>query len=188
MKPKGIKITIGKLLIAEPFMMDPTFKRSVILLCEHTQEDGSIGFILNKPINMNIDELVVDFPEFESEVFYGGPVATDTIHFIHNLGSLLEDSIQISNGVYWGGDFSKLKFLIESQLVKSGNIRFFVGYSGWSIGQLVDEMQYGSWVVSDMNPNYLFKSKSAKLWKEVMHNKGENYSVISQMPEGNSLN
>jgi putative transcriptional regulator len=188
MKPKGIKITTGNLLIAEPFMQDPTFKRSVILLCEHTIEEGSIGFVLNKPINMNIDELVADFPEFESEVYYGGPVATDTIHFVHNVGNLLEDSVEVSRGIYWGGDFNKLKFLIESELIKSVNIRFFVGYSGWTSGQLNDELKYGSWVISDMHPNYLFKSKPSKLWKEVLHNKGENFSVIAQMPDSNSQN
>lgn len=181
-------IKIGHLLLAEPFMVDPNFKRSVILLCEHNQDDGTIGFILNKPINMNIDELVADFPEFESEVYYGGPVATDTIHYIHNVGNLLENSVEVVRGVYWGGDFDKLKFLIESKLVLPDNIRFFVGYSGWSSGQLQDELSYGSWLVSDMHPNYAFKSKPSKLWMEVMHNKGNPYSVIAQMPNSNSLN
>lgn len=122
-KIQNIKIDSGKILLADPFLLDPNFKRAVILLCEH-QEEGSIGFIINKPINMNINDLVSDFPDFESEVYYGGPVATDTIHYIHNVGDLLDESVEISRGVYWGGEFDKLKFLISSELIKPQNIRF----------------------------------------------------------------
>ena len=180
MKTLGIKI--GKVLLSEPFMLDPNFKRSAVLLCEHN-DDGSIGFIMNKPLNMRIDDLVEDFPEFDSEVFFGGPVQTDTIHYIHNVGGLLDDSIRITDGVYWGGDFDKLKFLITSSMVLPKDIRFFVGYSGWGEGQLTDELSYGSWVVADMDPNYLFKAKPSGLWSQVMGNKGSTFSVIADMPD-----
>ena len=116
---------------------------------------------------MKINELIGDFPEFQAKVYYGGPVQTDTIHYIHNVGSLLDDSNEVCDGVYWGGDFEKLKFLISSKLVKPHNIRFFVGYSGWSDGQLRSEMGIGSWVVADMEPNYIFKTKPKSLWKKV---------------------
>lgn len=172
----------GKVLVAEPFMADPNFKRSVILLCEH-EKGGSLGFILNKTLDMKINELIGDFPEFQAKVYYGGPVQTDTIHYIHNVGSLLDDSNEVCDGVYWGGDFEKLKFLISSKLVKPHNIRFFVGYSGWSDGQLRSEMGIGSWVVADMEPNYIFKTKPKSLWKKVMENKGDVYSVFAQMPD-----
>jgi putative transcriptional regulator len=123
-----IQVKTGNILLAEPFMLDPNFRRSVVLLCDH-HDEGSIGFILNKPLNRSIDEIIPDFPEFKSEVFYGGPVATDTIHFIHSVGDLVEDSVEVSRGVYWGGDYEKLKFLIESELILPDNIRFFIGYS-----------------------------------------------------------
>lgn len=183
-----MKVKNGKVLLAEPFMADPNFKRSVVLICEHSKEDGTIGFILNKPIKMQISELIGNFPEFESEVYYGGPVSTDTIHYVHNVGDLLEESIEINRGVYWGGDFEKLKFLITSKLILPKNIRFFVGYSGWSPGQLRDELKYKSWVVSDMHANYLFKSKPHHLWQQVMHHKGDVFSVIAQIPEYTSEN
>jgi len=181
------KVNIGKILLAEPFMLDPNFKRSAVLICEHT-EQGSIGFIMNKPLEMRIDELIEDFPEFESEVLYGGPVQTDTIHYIHNVGELLEGSRKIAEGVYWGGNFEKLKFLITSELINPKNIRFFVGYSGWSDGQLEDEMGYGSWIVGNMHANYLFKTKSWKVWRQALQNKGDTYSVIAQMPDVQTLN
>jgi putative transcriptional regulator len=181
------EIKNGKVLLAEPFMLDPNFKRSAVLLCEHNEE-GSLGFIMNKPLNMQINELIEDFPEFESEVFFGGPVQTDTIHYVHNVGDLLEESVPVVDGVYWGGNFEKLKFLVDSQLILPHNIRFFVGYSGWSEGQLMDEMTYGSWVLADMHANYLFKSKPKQLWRQVMYNKGDAYTVIAQMPEAPSWN
>ena len=107
---------------------------------------------------------------------------------MHNVGEMLEDSTKIINGIYWGGNFEKLKFLINSNLVLPKNIRFFVGYSGWSEGQLKEELEWGSWVIANMHPNYLFKSDPDELWQEIMQQKGDTYSVISQMPEGMQLN
>jgi putative transcriptional regulator len=178
----------GKVLLAEPFMQDLNFTRSAILLCEHNEE-GSLGFILNKQLEMRVDDLISDFPEFDSRVYFGGPVQTDTIHYIHNVGDLLEDSVKVLEGVYWGGDFEKLKFLISSELIKPENICFYVGYSGWSEGQLLNELEvYHSWVIADMDANYAFKSKPDQLWKQIMRNKGNIYSVIAQMPEVISWN
>ena len=182
-----VKIKNGQVLLAEPFMMDPNFRRSVVLVCDN-HEEGTMGFILNKPLNMNVEELIADFPEFESEVYFGGPVATDTVHYVHNVGTLLEESVELGRGVYWGGDFDKLKFLIQSKLILPGNIRFFVGYSGWSPGQMTEELDFGSWVVADMHANYLFKTKSKRLWKQVMSNKGNNFEVIAEMPDSLSWN
>ncbi len=183
-----IKPDKGKLLVSEPFMMDGNFKRSAVLLCEHTQDEGTVGFILNKPIDMKIEELVGDFPEIESQVYYGGPVANDTLHYVHNVGEILDNSVEVSKGIYWGGDFEKLKFLIKSGLVSPDNIRFFLGYSGWSVGQLEAEMEIGSWVIANMDPNYIFKLSPKKLWEEILKNMGSVYSVISQVPDSNNLN
>ncbi len=176
------EIKNGAVLLAEPFMLDPNFRRAAVLLCEHSAE-GSLGFIMNRPTDTRIDQLIEDFPEFDSPVFWGGPVQTDTLHYIHSVGDLLEESLRIADGVYWGGDFEKLKFLIGSGLIEPENIRFFMGYSGWDEGQLLDEMASGSWVVADMHPNYIFKSRPEVLWQQVMYNKGDAYSVIATMPD-----
>lgn len=178
----------GKILLAEPFMLDPNFKRSAVLLCDHSKEEGSVGFILNKPLQTKIDELIEEFPEFDAEVFFGGPVQMDTVHYLHNVGNLLEESIEVSQGVYWGGDFEKLKFLVAQGLIKPHQIRFFVGYAGWSEGQLDDELNYGSWLVANMDANYVFKAEPQTLWQSIMENKGNTFSVIAQMPEDISWN
>lgn len=180
-------VVAGDVLLSQPFMLDSNFKRSAVFLCELTDE-GTMGFILNKRLDMQIDELIADFPTFDAPVFFGGPVQTDTIHYVHCLGELLEDSRKVCDGVWWGGDFEKLKFLIESDMVKTTDVRFFVGYSGWSEGQLGEEMELGSWVVADMHPNYLFKSKSKELWEQIMSNKGDAYSVIAQLPDTANYN
>ncbi len=168
-------------------MEDPYFHRAVVLLCEH-HDQGSIGFVLNKNIDMKVNDLMNDFPTFEADVYYGGPVQTDTLHYVHNVGELLEESVQVSKGVWWGGNFEKLKFLITSGLIEPHNIRFFVGYSGWSGGQLQEEMATGSWVTAPMDANYLFKTKPAQLWSKAMYNKGDVYEIISDMPEHISWN
>jgi len=163
------KVEAGTVLIAQPFMPDSYFRRGVVVICEH-RLDGSIGFILNKTVEMNIC------------------VATDTIHYIHNVGAILDGSTEIARGVYWGGDFDKLKFLVKSELVKPHNIRFFVGYSGWSEGQLDEELASGSWLVDSMDANYAFKHNKGDLWQTVLNNKGEIYTVIAQMDEFQALN
>jgi len=182
-----MKITAGTLLVAEPFMLDPNFKRSVVLLCEHNNQ-GTTGFILNKPLEMQIQELVPDFPESKASVHIGGPVGMDSLHFIHNVGDLLDQSQEVCPGVYWGGDFEKLRFLMENGVIRDDNVKFFVGYSGWSEGQLEEELKEGSWLTEEMDANYLFKVKPFVMWQTVLHNKGNIYTVIAQMPDAVSLN
>lgn len=177
----------GSVLLAEPFMMDANFKRTAILLAEHGNA-GSLGFIMNRPVGMKIREIVEDFPDIDAEVFFGGPVQTDTLHFLHNSGDLLADSTEISPGIYWGGDYEQLKFLIKSELITKEQVRFFIGYSGWSGGQLIDEFRYGSWVSAPMDQNYLFNTKSDELWSLIMGNKGDAFSIIADMPDGVTFN
>lgn len=177
-----MQIESGKILLAEPFMADPYFRRAAVLLCEHHAQ-GSMGFILNKGVDIGINDIVSPFPLFEAEVFYGGPVQTDTLHYVHNMGEVLDDSVFVCQGVWWGGDFEKLKFLIRTGLMHPENVRFFVGYSGWSGGQLEEEMEQGSWVTADMDANYVFKTPPAHLWSHAMYNKGNRYEVIADLPE-----
>lgn len=177
-----IQVHSGNLLVAEPFMLDPNFKRAVVLMCEHSEE-GSLGFIINRKLDVYVDELIDEFPDFPAKVYFGGPVQTDTIHYLHNVGDLLEDSREVARGVFWGGNFEKLKFLISNEVIKPENIRFYLGYSGWSEGQLEEELKIGSWVVADMDPNYIFKSKPSKLWNQVLNHKGDRYSVIATIPD-----
>ncbi len=182
-----MNLTKGKILLSEPFMVDNNFKRSAVLLVDH-EVDGSVGYILNKKLDVRLNDILANFPDLDMPVYYGGPVQQDSIHYIHNIGELLDNSKQVANGVYWGGDFEKLKFLVQSELVKPHNIRFFVGYSGWSEGQLEEEMELGSWLLADLHANYVFKENPEELWRSIMERKGTNYEVIAQLPDGSFMN
>lgn len=181
-KNNKTEINAGTVLLSEPFLVDPHFRRAVVLVCEHNSV-GTSGFILNKPVGMNITNLLSGFPDFKSEVYYGGPVQTDTIHYIHTKGDLIENSLEIENGLYWGGNFEQIKFCVENELISTLDIKFFVGYSGWGEGQLQEEMNYKTWMLSEIDKNYVFSSpKEAKnLWSKVLENEGDIYSVIAQM-------
>ena len=177
---KEEELESGKLLVAEPFLMDPNFKRGVILLCDH-QEEGSFGFILNKPIEMNISDLISSFPEFKSEVYYGGPLQTDTIYYLHTKVNLFPNSVKVFAGVYGGGDFDQLKSFIKLGKIQPEDIRFFVGYAGWSPGQLHEERKLLSWMTADGHFDYIF-GDNKELWKNVLEEQGGTYSVIAQIP------
>lgn len=182
MKKSKLKVKVGDILLAEPFMLDGNFKKSVVLLCDHSSEGGTLGFVLNKRLEIPLNDLVADFPEINANVFFGGPVATDTIHYIHNVGDELQGSVPISDGIWWGGDFEQLQFKISAGLMNENNVRFFVGYSGWESGQLDTEMIMGSWVISSIVDEYIFKNNHEKMWQQCMSDKGDTFSILSEIP------
>jgi putative transcriptional regulator len=182
------KLQKGHLLIAEPSILgDLSFNRSVILLADHTKE-GSIGFILNKPLKYTLRDLL---PEINSKfkIYNGGPVEQDNLYFIHNVPQLIPNSIEISNGIYWGGDFELTKELINTGILKKKNIRFFLGYTGWDAEQLESEMESNSWILSinHHNENILGKA-SEDFWKEKIAELGGDYLIWSNAPENPLLN
>ena len=181
-------ITKGSLLIAEPFMADPYFGRSVILVTNHEKEDGTVGFILNKCLFKKVSNFVDDFPDFNADIFYGGPVATDTLHYIHNNKAELDGAKEIGKHVFWGGDFETLKNKIEEKVITPKDIRFFVGYSGWDEGQLRKEIINNSWIVGKVKNNYLQIKNQHNLWNTVLTEMGGIYKTLANFPEDPSLN
>lgn len=129
---------------------------------------------------MNINDLISSFPEFESEVYYGGPVQTDTIHYLHTRGDLLPNSVKVLSGVYWGGDFEQLKELVLQGAIGSKDIRFYVGYTGWSAGQLLEEQKVTSWMTASAHQDHIF-GQNEQLWREVLEEQGGTYSIIASM-------
>lgn len=177
----------GKFLVSEPFLSDPYFKRSVVLLGEHNEE-GTIGFILNKPTDIKLNDAIKEFPKIDATLYFGGPVQTDSLQYIHRLGSRLEGSQELVKGVYWGGNFETLKLLIESGQVSGKDIRFFVGYSGWQPQQLANEIQEKSWIVAPGNYQHAFFDSPKKLWSDVLRNLGKEFSILANFPEDPSYN
>lgn len=177
----------GSLLISEPFLVDSYFKRSVVLLSEH-DDKGTLGFILNKPTDVSLNEAVDDFPEFKVPLYFGGPVETDTLFYIHTLGDRLRGAKKIVNGIWWGGDYDHLKFLIESSQVRHDQIRFYAGYSGWEPKQLDTELKEKSWLVFDSSPQLAFASEPESLWRQVLRSMGSEYAILANFPEDPNLN
>ncbi|HSM48799.1 MAG TPA: YqgE/AlgH family protein [Draconibacterium sp.] len=177
----------GRILIAEPFLHGDYFSRSVVFLVAHS-EKGAVGFILNKQIDFRLQDVFLDFPEFDANVYLGGPVAADSIFFVHKLGEKLPGSIKVLENLYWGGDFETLKNLISNRLVQPSDINFFLGYSGWDAGQLEDEIKGDSWLVTDVDENAIMRESKDVSWTDFVVKAGNRYSIWQNYPENPSFN
>lgn len=186
-KSNNIPPQKGRILIAEPFLHGDYFRRSVVFLVAYS-EKGSVGFILNKKIDFKLQDVFLDFPDFKANVFLGGPVAADSIFFIHKLGAILPGSIKVLGDLFWGGDFGELKTLISKGLVKTTDINFFLGYSGWDAGQLEEEIKDDSWLVTDIEENMVMQETNNASWTDYVKKAGNRYSIWENYPENPSFN
>jgi len=177
----------GRLLISEPFLPDPNFERTVVLLCEHNDE-GSFGFVLNKPSILKVNEVMEDIAGLENLVFVGGPVQQDSLHFI-NRNVCVTNATEIAHNIFWGGDFENLLTLCDTKQLSGNDVRFFLGYSGWGPGQLESELEQESWIVCDYVTNQLlFDTDPQLLWRKALDNMGGRFSVYSNYPVDPRMN
>ena len=186
-KTNNISPAKGKILISEPFLMDYYFKRAVVLLAEHNEE-GSFGLILNKPVDVILSDVLQDFPIFDTPVYLGGPVKTDNLYFIHTLGEQIDNSLEIKEGLYWGGDIEVVKELITIGKIEPNEIKFFVGYSGWVSRQLEDELAKNSWLVSNIKAKQVMQENSEELWNSTIKQLGKDYTYWTNFPSDPSMN
>lgn len=184
---ENIKPAKGDLLISEPFLPDPNFERTVVLLCEHNEE-GSFGFVLNKPSLLKYSDVIED-TSYNETLYVGGPVEQDTMHIIHVMGELLEGSIDLGNGIFWGGNFEQLQIMISNNQIDPAAFRFFLGYSGWSAGQLEMELKEKTWIISNQaRKDQVFDTDPDLLWKQVLNEMGGKFKMISNYPIDPRLN
>ena len=184
----SIAAATGHLLVSEPFMMDPNFKRSVIILTEYSG-DGVIGLVLNHQSEYLLGDVLPDISYSEMPVYIGGPVGENTLQFIHRCPEKIDGGLEISNGVYWGGDFETVKKLISNYQLTEDEIKFFTGYSGWTIEQLDDELKEDTWMVSNkFDSDTIFSHSEQNLWREVVISLGQRYAHIANFPENPALN
>jgi len=184
----NLNLKKGLLLIAEPSIIgNMSFNRSIILIADHNSK-GSIGFILNKPLDLTLQDL---FPEIEInfELYNGGPVEQDNLYYIHKIPGLIPNSIEISDGLYWGGNFQKVIELIKNNKLNPFDIRFFLGYSGWGNNQLNYELRSNTWILSkNIYNNQIIEKVNNSFWKEQMLELGGDYTIWSNAPENPSYN
>ena len=177
----------GNILIAEPAIYnDSSFSRAVILLTEHNNE-GSVGFILNKPSNYTIQDLI---PEIDSNhlVYNGGPVSADNLYFIHAIPHLIPNSIEIGNGLFWAGDFESVKLLLASNTISSNEIRFFLGYAGWDFKQLLQEIKTTSWKIKNNEYQNILAVSTNTFWRDELIKLGGEYQIWANSPKDPNLN
>lgn len=170
-------------LIATPTIIgDYNFHRAAVLIVD-CKTSGELGFIVNKKMPYTLDELVEEvhnpFP-----VYFGGPVEQDNLFFIHRLGNQIPDSIHLQEDLFWSGDFQTVISLIESKKITSDQIRFFLGYSGWSEGQLEAEINADSWIrMESIALNEWMENSCEDFWKNQMRKLGGRYLLWSNAPE-----
>ena len=176
----------GKLLIAEPFLGDPSFERTVILLTDFNT-DGAVGFVLNRPLDLRMEQVLVDFPAFKPNLFYGGPVQQNNLYYLHNQGELIPDSVEVLPGLFWGGKISAVKEMLKPGIMGEKDIRFFLGYSGWGKEQLANEIKENSWMVVTPSIN-LLNTDTKTLWKDLLFDLGGDYRLWANSPSDPILN
>lgn len=178
----------GKLLISSPSILkDHIFSRSIIYITEHNSTEGSVGFILNNPTSFKVKDFVADL-NCDFKVYKGGPVHQDNLYFIHNIPQLIPQSIHIQGEMYWGGDFEKLSELLNSNSISEKNIRFFLGYSGWSVDQLFEELEEDSWIVSENKHRNLFVLESKSFWRKSILTLENKHKIWANSPKNPALN
>lgn len=173
----------GNILISEPLMNDFHFGRSVILLIDHEESEGTFGIIINKKLNASVSQIVDEFPDFEATVYLGGPVADNQLFFIHTLGDLIPDASPILDGLYWGGEVETLKTLIDTGIANESNTRFYLGYAGWDSGQLVSELVRNTWLIGNITAEQLFNLPEETMWQTFVDQMGSPYKMWKRFPK-----
>lgn len=173
-------------MIAKPYLGDPNFERSVVLICEYS-EVGAFGLVLNQATHNVLSDFFDDV-HTDNAVGLGGPVENHTLHYLHKRGDVIEDSIPLQEGLYWSGNFEQIKTLLNTGVLKEDEIRFFLGYSGWAGGQLEEELREEVWILADARPEGVFQQDITGIWRSVLRDLGGNYIIMANSPVDPRLN
>lgn len=173
----------GRILIASPLLNDYHFSRSVILII-NKDENGTMGIVLNKDFRYHVS--LGDLLKEEENLPYihigkGGPVSRNAIFFIHDIEGI-DDSMDLGNGLYINGDLEQIVDFIKKDNGYEKRIRFFLGYAGWTEGQLEKEIDEDSWIIGELDKEYFFNNSYKELWRYSLEEMGEPYRTWSRYP------
>ncbi len=174
-------LTTGKVLLAEPGLQDFFFKQSVILLGEMDKE-GAFGLVINKRTHLRFGDVITDHFGFNPYLYLGGPVKSQNLFFIHRI-STIPDSNEISKGIYWGGDSDVLFDMMQHEMIDDSQVKFFLGYAGWTPNQLEEEIEHKSWQLTNLPVDKIFNSDQRHLWADEMVHINPDYRLWVNMPE-----
>lgn len=179
----------GHLLLAAPSLFDPNFRRTVVLITEHT-DDGAMGLVLNRAAEVTVADAVPDLSmyaaEFDEPLYVGGPVQTNSVIVVAEF-----DDPELSADVFMEGDIGFVPANADDHELLAATCRrtrVFAGHSGWGPGQLEAEMEEKAWIVEPAIREDLFETRPDELWSAVMRRKGGQFRLISTMPEDPALN
>lgn len=182
------QIQKGTFLISTPDIDSGTFFRSVVLICEHNP-NGSFGIVINKPLELDLPEEIINMDILTNPhigVRAGGPVQTNQMMLLHTSDQIPQQTLQICEGVYLGGDLHFLQDILTNEEGPQVNLCF--GYAGWNAGQLEREFLDGQWFLHPASARYLFSVQPEKLWQTLLREMGGKYASLSMIPEDLSLN
>lgn len=167
----------GSLLIAEPFLRESYFNHAVVCLAEYDNSKSTLGIVLNRALDLDLASVVATITRDEKiPLFCGGPLSSDRLYFIHTLGDIIPSSQEIIPGLYIGGDFDTVIDYINSGYPVEGKIRFFLGYSGWDVGQLAGELSNNVWAVTDIpDIDSLLTGEDNDYWHNMVRYMGNDY-------------
>lgn len=181
------EVNKGDFLIAEPFLSDPNFERSVIFICEYN-EHGAFGLVVNQETELLLSDVLEETIYHDFPLYLGGPVENNTLHYLHRRPDLITDGVHIKEDLYWGGNFDQVKMCLNLKQITNDEIRFFAGYSGWSEGQLANELEQNAWIVTTTDADFLFSTPSGSFWREILRQMGGEYRSIAHYPVDPTLN
>lgn len=186
-----MKITPGTYLLSVPQMLDPNFMHTVVLMIEHS-ESGAYGLVVNRELEVTVSDLFPDHPQLSSSDFpvqSGGPVGRDTLQFLHRMPGRIPGGLEITGGLYLGGDVAAMADAVVGDERARHDLRLFVGYSGWGEGQLEGELGIGSWVPSPANPELVFGAEAREAaWRRALRGLGQDGEGLSHLPPDVSWN
>jgi len=176
------QVQTGYLLVASVSLVDPNFQGAVVLICEHEEEQGTYGLVLNRSIEIP-DELREEIPFVQDQLYVGGPVQQEVLQVLHPYGEDIPGARQVLPGVWVGGDFDVIRRNILANRMPVGKFRFFLGYSGWAKGQLADEILADSWLVVPATPHLVFDIPPDQMWTQAVRARGQRDPVLNHYPK-----
>ena len=173
----------GQLLVASPSLLDPNFRRTVVLVTEHSDE-GAAGLVLNRPSEAAVEDVVPQLDwlaEPETRIYLGGPVEQNAVLVLAEFDDPADSPVPV---------FGNLGFvaLDDASVAVAGRKRVFAGYAGWGGGQLENELGREDWIIEEALPDDVFGDDSDGLWGSVLRRKGGVYELVARMPEDPSVN
>ncbi|GLU50429.1 YqgE/AlgH family protein [Nocardiopsis ansamitocini] len=186
----------GVLLVASPLLADPSFRRAVVFVIDDDTVEGSLGVIVNRPLELGVGEVLTGWDGYASEpavMFSGGPVGAEAgvaLAVPTAAGPPGWRSLNDMDTAVWPTGIGTVDLETPPQILGDAlrRLRVFAGYAGWGVGQLAAEIEAGAWYVLPATADDVFSSSPEGLWSRVLRRQGGDLALVSTFPEDPTLN